>query len=78
MFLMLSLNCRVIAEFDVELQVQSPLGGNITWGDSALFTCPVASRFSDELGGLYGPNGSYNATFGLIWATVQHCGSTRT
>ena len=41
-----------------------PLGGNITWTDSSLFTCPIASLFSDGLNGLYGPNSSYTATYG--------------
>jgi hypothetical protein len=41
-----------------------------------MFICPASSLFSDALGGLYGPVGSYNATFGPPFNTVVQQGNT--
>jgi hypothetical protein len=59
-------------------QVVVPLGGAISWDDTTLVTCPVASTFSDELGGLYGSSvgtrGSYTAQFGSPFDAIVQQG----
>ena len=52
------------------LQVEVPLGGAISSDNTTLITCPVASIFSDELGGLYG-SGSYTAYFASPFDAVE-------
>jgi predicted outer membrane repeat protein len=56
-------------------EVDVPLSGNITWSELSVFTCPVASRFSDELGGLFGPYNAYVAVFGPPFDATAQQGS---